>query len=65
MRWALAIASILTIGGIKILMLRILGKFFWRSLDEGYKRPQSLIEQAAYGVQEGGGCNNLKINIDE
>lgn len=46
-------------------MLRILGKFFWRSLDEGYKRPQSLIEQAAYGVQEGGGCNNLKINIDE
>ena len=44
--WTSVVVSVLTIGGIQILMLGVLGEYIWRGLDEARSRPNYLIEQA-------------------
>ena len=48
--WTSVVVSVLTIGGIQILMLGVLGEYIWRGLDEARSRPNYLIEQVTGGI---------------
>ncbi len=42
--YASLMVIVLTLGGVQMLMLGILGEYLWRTLDEAHRRPQYFIE---------------------
>lgn len=42
--WASLMVVVLTLGGIQMLMLGVLGEYLWRNLEESRKRPLFFIE---------------------
>jgi glycosyltransferase involved in cell wall biosynthesis len=45
--YASIMVAVLTIGGVQMLMLGVLGEYLWRTLDESRHRPRYFIEAAA------------------
>ena len=43
--WASIMVAVLTIGGIQMLMLGVLGEYLWRTLDEARRKPSYFIEE--------------------
>ena len=43
--WASLMVVVLTVGGIQMLMMGVLGEYLWRALDEARGRPQYIIER--------------------
>ena len=44
--WASLMVAVLTIGGVQMLMLGVLGEYLWRTLDEARRRPRYFIEES-------------------
>jgi len=52
--WSSLMVVILTLCGIQMVMLGVLGEYLWRTLDEARQRPLFIIEDS-YGFKEEGG----------
>lgn len=49
--WASLMVVVLTIGGIQMTMLGVLGEYLWRTLEEARRRPRYFVEEEA-GLNE-------------
>ncbi len=43
--WSSLMVVVLTMGGVQMLMLGVLGEYLWRALDEARRRPRYLVEE--------------------
>jgi len=51
--WSSLMVAVLTLSGIQIAMLGVMGEYLWRNLDESRKRPLAFVERstnAAVGI---------------
>ena len=46
----LILAGVLTVGGVNLVMLAVLGEYVWRALDESRRRPPYIIERQFDGT---------------
>ena len=50
--FASLMVAVLTIGGVQMIMLGVLGEYLWRTLDEARRRPNYFIESSSLDPQE-------------
>ena len=52
--WPSIIIVVLTLGGMQMLMMGILGEYLWRALDEARRRPRYMIERCTANLPPSG-----------
>jgi dolichol-phosphate mannosyltransferase len=48
--WSSLMVAVLTLGGLQMLMMGVLGEYLWRALEESRRRPRALIEAVTQAV---------------
>jgi polyisoprenyl-phosphate glycosyltransferase len=54
--WTSLMVVVLSLGGVQMLMLGVLGEYLWRTLDESRRRPRYFLEEPSTEPRGGGGA---------